>query len=556
MKRFSISYFLLGMAATVLATGIFAFTSNPSFFEVSKNLDVFNSLYKELNTYYVDELDPEKLTNTAMFEMCGSLDPYSDFIPEEDMAEYRQQTTGRYGGIGAIIGTRGEFVMIQEPYEGFPAAKADLRAGDKIMSIDGQTVRKLNSDDVSRMLKGKPGTTVNVKLSRLQADGQEKEFDVVLTREEIKIKNVPYYGMLDNHVGYIRLGSFTEKASNEVRNALNLLSAKNELKGLVFDLRGNPGGLLNEAISIASIFVDKNTDIVSTKGKTEDQNKSYMSQADPVDTKLPMVILTDGGSASAAEIVSGSLQDLDRAVIVGQQTYGKGLVQSTRPLPFNAKLKLTTAKYYIPSGRCIQAINYAERDANGSVKRRADSLKVAYKTRNGRTVYDGVGINPDVEMEPEKLSQAAIALLTKNMLFDYAIQYRAQHESIGNPRQFSLSDKEYEAFMNYVAAKEFAYTTQSEKDLEQLKKVAEKEGVFAAIGSDYESMKQKMMHDKKQDLLREKEQIKGILEEEIASRYGWNAARIEASFKNDLDIKKALSLLSEEGKIKSLLKKN
>lgn len=556
MKRFSISYFLLGMAATVLATGIFAFTSNPSFFEVSKNLDVFNSLYKELNTYYVDELDPDKLTNTAMFEMCGSLDPYSDFIPEEDMAEYRQQTTGRYGGIGAIIGTRGEFVMIQEPYEGFPAAKADLRAGDKIMSIDGQTVRKLNSDDVSRMLKGKPGTTVNVKLSRLQADGQEKEFDVVLTREEIKIKNVPYYGMLDNHVGYIRLGSFTEKASNEVRNALNLLSAKNELKGLVFDLRGNPGGLLNEAISIASIFVDKNTDIVSTKGKTEDQNKSYMSQADPVDTKLPMVILTDGGSASAAEIVSGSLQDLDRAVIVGQQTYGKGLVQSTRPLPFNAKLKLTTAKYYIPSGRCIQAINYAERDANGSVKRRADSLKVAYKTRNGRTVYDGVGINPDVEMEPEKLSQAAIALLTKNMLFDYAIQYRAQHESIGNPRQFSLSDKEYEAFMNYVAAKEFAYTTQSEKDLEQLKKVAEKEGVFAAIGSDYESMKQKMMHDKKQDLLREKEQIKGILEEEIASRYGWNAARIEASFKNDLDIKKALSLLSEEGKIKSLLKKN
>lgn len=556
MKRFSISYFLLGVAAVVLATGIFAFASNPSFFEVSKNLDVFNSLYKELNTYYVDELDPEKLTNTAMFEMCGSLDPYSDYIPEEDMAEYRQQTTGRYGGIGAIIGTRGEFVMIQEPYEGFPAAKADLRAGDKIMSIDGQTVRKLNSDDVSRMLKGKPGTTVNVKLSRLQADGQEKEFDVVLTREEIKIKNVPYYGMLDNNVGYIRLGSFTEKASNEVRNALNLLAAKNELKGLVFDLRGNPGGLLNEAISIASIFVEKNTDIVSTKGKTEDQNKSYMSLTDPVDTKLPMVILTDGGSASAAEIVSGSLQDLDRAVIVGQQTYGKGLVQSTRPLPFNAKLKLTTAKYYIPSGRCIQAINYAERDANGSVKRRADSLKVAYKTRNGRTVYDGVGINPDVEMEPEKLSQAAIALLTKNMLFDYAIQYRAQHESIGNPRNFSLSDKEYEAFMNYVAAKEFSYTTQSEKDLEQLKKVAEKESVFAAIGNDYESMKQKMMHDKKQDLLREKEQIKGILEEEIASRYGWNAARIEASFKNDQDVKKALSLLSEEGKIKSLLKKN
>ena len=536
--------------------GLTAFTNSASFFEVSKNLDIFTTLYKELNTYYVDELKPDHLIQAGVDEMCNSLDPYTDYITEENMADYRTQTTGRYGGIGAIIGTRGDWVTITDPYEGFPAAKAGLRAGDKVISIDGKAAKKLASDDVSRMLKGKAGTNVVVKIARLEADGKEKELTVTLTREEIKIKNVPYYGTVGKDIGYIRLSGFTEKASTEVRNALNLLIAKNKIKGLILDLRGNPGGLLNEAIAIANVFVDKNIEIVSTKGKTDDQNKQYTTTSDPVDTKIPMTVLVDGGSASAAEIVTGSMQDLDRAVVIGQRTYGKGLVQSTHSLPYNAKLKITTAKYYIPSGRCIQAINYADRAQDGSVKRKADSLKVAYKTIGGRTVYDGVGIDPDIKLEPEKLSQIGIALITKNLMFDFATEYRAKHEAIGSAKNFQLSDAEYDEFVAYVTKQGFSYETRSEKIIDALKETAEKEKTFAAIDNDYETMKKAMMHDKKQDLYKEKKQIKGILEEEIASRYTLNAGRLEASFKNDEEIAKAVEILNDEAKLKSLLKKN
>lgn len=535
--------------------GLTAFSVNGSFFEISKNLDIFTTLYKELNTYYVDELNPERLMQAGIDEMCSSLDPYTDYISEENMADYRTQTTGRYGGIGAIIGTRGEWVTITDPYEGFPAAKAGLRAGDKIISIDGKIAQKLNSDDVSRMLKGKAGTNVVVKIARLQADGKEKEMDVTLTREEIKIKNVPYYGTIGKDIGYIRLTGFTEKAGNEVRNALNLLIAKNKIKGLVLDLRGNPGGLLNEAINVANVFVDRNTEIVSTKGKTEDQNKQYATLNESVDTKLPITVLVDGGSASAAEIVTGSLQDLDRAVVIGQRTYGKGLVQSTHSLPYNAKLKITTAKYYIPSGRCIQAINYADRGEDGSVKRKADSLKVAYKTKGGRTVYDGVGIDPDIKIEPERLNPIGIALIQKNLMFDFATEYRAKHEAIGSAKNFELTDKEYDEFVAFVTKQDFTYTTRSEKIIEELKNTAEKEKAFASIANDYETMKKAVIHDKKQDLYKEKKQIKGILEEEIASRYTLGAGRIEASFKNDEEIKKATELLNDEAKLRALLSK-
>ena len=446
--------------------------------------------------------------------------------------------------------------MITDPYEGFPAAKAGLRPGDKIISIDGKLSRKLNSDDVSHMLKGKAGTNVVVRISRLQADGTEKEETYTLTREEIKIKNVPYYGTIGKDIGFIRLTGFTEKASTEVRNALNILIAKNKIKGLILDLRGNPGGLLNEAINIANVFVDKNVEIVSTKGKTEDQNKEYPTLNDPVDTKIPMTILVDGGSASAAEIVTGSMQDLDRAVVIGQRTYGKGLVQSTHPLPYNAKLKITTAKYYIPSGRCIQAINYADRAQDGSVKRKADSLKVAYKTKGGRTVYDGVGIDPDIKLEPERLSQISIALITKNLMFDFATEFRAKNEAIGSAKNFELSDQQYDEFVAYVNKAGFSYETRSEKIIDALKETAEKEKSFGAIESDYETMKKAMIHDKTKDLYKEKRQIKGILEEEIASRYTLNAGRIEASFKNDEEIAKAIEVLNDEAKLKSILKKN
>ncbi|HLP20514.1 MAG TPA: S41 family peptidase [Chitinophagales bacterium] len=547
--------YLVISAIVLVAFVPIAFTTSPSYFEMTKNLDIFTTLYKELNTYYVDTLNPEKLMHSGITEMLNSLDPYTDYIPEEDMDDYRQQTTGRYGGIGAVIGTRGDWVTVTEPYEGFPADKAGLRAGDKIIEVNGKSAKSYRTDQVSAMLKGKPGTEVLVKFMRLMADGSETEMSVKMVREEIKIKNVPYYGMVDEKVGYIHLSSFTDRAGAEVKNALLALQSKHKLEGVILDLRGNPGGLLNEAINVANVFVDKNIDIVFTKGKIEEWNKNFPSINDPVDLKIPVVVLADGGSASAAEIVSGSLQDLDRAVVLGQKTFGKGLVQSTRSLPFNAKLKVTTAKYYIPSGRCIQAIDYAERNEDGYFKRIPDSLKVAFKTKNGRTVYDGGGIDPDIAIEPERLAPITISLLTKSLISDYANEYRAKHEKIGPAKSFDLGDAGYADFIAWAAKKEYDYTTRSEKILEGLKASAEKEKYYDAIKDDYEAMKKTMMHDKQRDLEKEKPQIKSMLEEEIVSRYYLNTGRTEASFKSDKELKKAIEILKDGKKVTEILAK-
>ncbi|MES2619920.1 MAG: S41 family peptidase [Bacteroidota bacterium] len=546
---------VVGVIALVVGLSV-AFTSTPSYFEITKNLDIFTTLYKELNTYYVDTLNPEKLMQSGIRNMLESLDPYTDFIPEEDMDDYRMQTTGKYGGIGAIIGTRGEWVMVTEPYEGFPADKSGLRAGDKIIEVDGKTAKNYKTDQVSAMLKGKPGTEVIVKLKRLQADGSEAEMMVKMIRQEIKVKNVPYFGMASDKIGYIRLSGFTERAGAEVKNALQVLEARGKLDGVILDLRGNPGGLLNEAVNVANVFVDRNKEIVSTKGKMDEWNKSFPTLNDPVDLKIPVVVLADGGSASAAEIVAGALQDLDRAVIIGQKTFGKGLVQSTRSLPFNAKLKVTTAKYYIPSGRCIQAINYAERNEDGSVKRVPDSLKVAFKTKySGRTVYDGGGIDPDIAREPEKFSNIAFSLLTKNHIFDYATEYRAKHDKIGSAKAFQLGEDGYADFVTWVSKKEYDYSTRSEKVFEQLKAAAEKENYYEAIKDDLEKLNKTMMHDKAHDLEKEKVQIKSLLEEEIVSRYYLNTGRVETSFRSDNELKAALDVIKDETQMKDILAK-
>lgn len=538
-----------------IGLGTLAFT-NVSYFEITKNLDIFTTLYKELNTFYVDTLQPEKLMRAGINEMLNDLDPYTEFIAEEEMDDYRMQTTGRYGGIGALIGVKNEWVIITDPYEGFPAARAGLRAGDRIVEVNGKSAKNFKTDQVSAMLKGKAGTEVTVKLMRLQADGSEKELEVKMVREEIKIKNVPYYGMLENNVGYILLSGFTDRAGAEVKNALTALESKNKLKGLILDLRGNPGGLLNEAINVANVFVDKNLEIVSTKGKSgADWNKSFYSLNDPVDLKIPIVVMADGGSASAAEIVSGALQDLDRAVIVGERTFGKGLVQTTLPLPFNAKLKVTTAKYYIPSGRCIQAINYAEKNEDGSVKRIPDSLKVAFKTKHGRTVYDGGGIDPDIKVEGEKLSNIAFALVTKSLIFDYANIYRSKHEKIGDAASFTISDAEYTEFVEWVKKQDYNYTTRSEKLLEDFEKSAAKEKYLETMKGDFETMEKTMQADKQKDFEKEKKQIKSLLEEEIVSRYYLTTGRIQASQKWDIELKKALETISDEKKMKELLAK-
>ena len=552
MKR-SKKFLLIGCILVVAFLPI-AFT-NSSYFEVTKNLDVFTTLYKELNTYYVDTLNPEKLMHAGINQMLDGLDPYTDFIPEAEMEDYQTQISGQYGGIGAVIGTRGDYVIVSEPYEGFPADKAGLRSGDQILSINGKDAKNYKTDQVSAMLKGKPGTEVDVKIKRRLKGGKEDEFTVKMMREEIKIKNVPYFGMLNDHIGYIRLGGFTDRAGAEVKSALENLENTHHLTGLVFDLRGNPGGLLNEAINVANVFVDKNIQIVSTKGKIEEWNKSFTSLNEPVDLKIPMVVLADGGSASAAEIVSGSLQDLDRAVIIGQRTFGKGLVQSTRSLPYNGKLKITTAKYYIPSGRCIQALNYAERNADGSAVRTPDSLKVAFKTKNGRKVFDGGGIDPDIAVEPEKYARITISLITKNLISDYANEYRIDHDKIADAATFTLTDAEYNDFVAWVSKKDYDYTTRSERLLDEFKASAEKEKYYDAVKDDYDAMKKTMIHDKANDLQKEKPQIKSILEEEIASRYYLNSGRIQASFKNDIEVKKAIEVLNDGDKIKQILAK-
>ena len=530
-----------------------AFSSNNGFFEVAKSLDIFTTLYKELNTYYVDTLPHEKLIGTAMASICESLDPYTDFIAEENMAEYRQMTTGRYGGIGSMIGGRPDYVVITEPYEGYPAQKAGLRAGDKIIAIDGKSTKGFSSDEVSKNLKGKAGSSVVVTVLRLNHQLKEEQKNITINREEIKIKNVPYFGVIENNIGYIQLNSFTEKAGAEVHAAFNTLLQKNKIKGIVLDLRGNPGGLLNEAIAVANVFIPRGVEVVTTKGRTEDNFKKYITEDAPIDTKLPMVILADTNSASAAEIIAGTMQDLDRAVIIGQRTYGKGLVQSTASLPYNYKLKLTTAKYYIPSGRCIQAINYSQKNSNGDVNKTPDSLRAPFKTKNGRTVYDGGGVEPDITILPEYYSPVIFPLLVKNLLFDYANIYSATHNNISAANKFSLTDKEYDSFVKFVTDKGFEYDTRSEKVVDYIKSVAEKEKQIDGIKTDLDELKSLLIAEKKKDLYKEKNEIKKLLESEIVSRYFWQTGRTEYSLKTDKEVLKAIEVLDNPAQIKKIL---
>ena len=532
----------------------FSFTQDTNYFEISKNLDIFATLYKELNTYYVDDIQPAEMMRKGIDAMLESLDPYTNFISEAEIEDYRFQTTGKYGGIGAMIGKTGDYIEITEPYEGAPAQKAGVLAGDKILSIDGKDMTGKNSDDASKYLKGQPNSKVELKVKRLAADGSEKEMTFEINREEIHINNVPYYGLVNDNIGYIQLEHFTQDAGKEVKDALLELKSKHNIKGVILDLRGNPGGLLNEAVAIANVFVDKGEEVVSTKGKVEEWDKTFKCLDNAIDKDMPLAILTNSGSASASEIVSGSMQDLDRGVIIGQRTFGKGLVQTTRPLSYNTRLKVTTAKYYIPSGRCIQAINYAEKGPDGEVKKIPDSLKVAFKTRTARVVYDGGGIDPDVNMKPEYLSQIATTLLTKNYIFNYATIYRSKHATIAPARNFHLSDKEFEDFVAYLADKDYSYDTKSDKALEDLEKNSKDEKYYEAIKEDLVALHKKMQTDKKNDIYKQKEELRSLLEEEIVERYYFRKGRTENAFNNDKEIKEAISVLEDKARYNSILK--
>lgn len=536
-------YFTLIMLALLVSTGIAAQDKNNDF-EISKNLDIFSELYKQLEINYVDEVSPGELMKTGIDAMLESLDPFTNYIPESQIEDYKMLTTGQYGGIGALIYQRKDFVIISEPYEGFPAHKAGLIPGDKILEVDGKKATDKNSEEVSQILKGEPGTTLTLLIQREEV---EEPFEVELKREKIKIDNIPYYGMLNDEIGYIKLSGFTQNAGKEVKNAFLDMKQNNELKGLVFDLRGNGGGLLREAVNIVNLFTEKGELVVSTKGKEISRNKSYYTTEQPEDLEIPVVVLVDSGSASASEIVSGALQDLDRAVVLGQRTYGKGLVQNVLPLSYNSKVKVTVAKYYIPSGRCIQAIDYSHKDEEGVAHKVADSLISEFSTKNGRKVYDGGGISPDVEMEPETLSPISMALLTRYLIFDYANKFVRENDSIPPAKEFEITDEMYNDFVAWVdGLEDFSYTTKSEKSLEKLRKAAKDEEYLVDIKAAIEDLELKLMHNKDEDLQTHRDEISEMLKLEIASRYYFQKGRVIANLQSDPEVKKAVGIIEDQ----------
>ena len=528
------------IGGALAGAGALSIGAADNYFEISKNLEIFNELYKELNIYYVDDTSPGKLMKTGIDAMLGSLDPYTNFIPESDIEDYRFMTTGQYGGIGALIRRKDDKVYISEPYEGFPSAKAGIWAGDEIYKVDGREVRGMDTDEVSKLLKGQAGTTVEVTM--LRGDAAPMEYS--LTREEIKIPDVPYKGFLDadSTVGYIKLNSFTQTASHEVRTAFKELK-DHGMQRLVFDLRGNGGGLLREAVNIVNLFVPKGELVVETKGRIAEWDKTYRTLSEPLDTEMPMVVLVDGGSASASEIVSGALQDLDRAVILGERTFGKGLVQQTRDLFYNSKLKMTVAKYYIPSGRCIQKLDYAHRDSSGKATSMADSLLTEFSTRNGRPVFDGRGILPDVLVEEHELPKVVGGLLREDLFFDYATRYRRTHETAPPARDFLITDPEYQAFLDYLSDKEFDYETESMAQLEELVETAKRERYLEHVKPELDQLREELRPKRDEELVMFRDDIAEILRNELVARYHFQTGRAIAALDTDPYVREALDVL-------------
>jgi carboxyl-terminal processing protease len=538
----------------MVATLSFGFiTLKDKEFEIVKNLEIFCSLFNELDRFYVDETKPDKLIRTAIDGMLASLDPYTTYIPEEDMADFNFMTTGEYGGIGALIRKGGDFAMIAEPYESFPAQLAGLRAGDTILTIDGVSTKGKNISQVSELLKGIPNTSLKVTIKRI---GSKGFMDKTLTRQKITIPNVPYYGFIEDKIGYIRLTSFTKDAGKEAKEALLKLKASGA-NSVILDLRGNPGGLLIESVNISNLFIPKNHEVVSTRGRVKQWDNVYKTSDDPVDTTISLVVLVNRGSASASEIVAGALQDLDRAVIIGQRTFGKGLVQTTRPVGYNAQLKVTTAKYYIPSGRCIQAVDYEHRNEDGSVGYIADSLIKEFTTQHGRKVFDGGGITPDIAVEPLQLGNITVSLYTKNLIFDYATTLFANDKAVvSGVKELKISEEEYNNFLEFLKDKSYDYTTQSDDQLNELIKVAKQEKYFTEAKVEFDALKGKLTHDKNKDLQTFSPEIKSLLYEEIASRYFFQKGRIIASLDGDMELNKAVEVLKNPKLFESMLQKS
>ncbi|MDO4993531.1 MAG: S41 family peptidase [Bacteroidales bacterium] len=518
-------------------------------FSVSKNLDIFNTLYRKLDLFYVDTLDAEKLIQTGIDAMLSSLDPYTEYYADEDLGDLKMMTTGKYGGIGSIIRMRKDStIIIAEPYEGMPAAEVGLKVGDVLKKIDGTDLKGKAVSEVSDLLRGEPGTTF---VLRVQRPGEKKTRDFRITRRNIKVEPIPYYG-LDGNIGYIALTQFTENCSADVRRAVISLKERGATS-LVIDLRGNGGGLLNEAVSIVNLFVPKGLTIVETKGKVQMANSAYTTTAEPLDTITPLCILVSSSTASAAEIVAGSLQDLDRAVVIGTRTYGKGLVQSPQELPYNGQLKLTSSKYYIPSGRCIQAINYRDRRELGKDGRVPDSLTNVFKTRNGREVRDGGGIKPDIEVRHDTMANVVYYLSTDDVLTDWGTLYTQKHPTIPPIGTFAITEADFEQLKKMAREADFKYDRLSEKRLEDLKKMMEFEGYYEDATDEFKALEQKLTHNMERDFDRRRDDIIELMEQEIVKRYYYQRGVVEQALQHDDDLKRAHEILSQPDEYKRIL---
>ena len=523
--------------ALLLSVGVYA-QEKQNNFEIAKSLDIYNSLLRELNLNYVDEINPGELNETAIKAMLDGLDPYTVFIPESDIENAKFMTTGEYGGIGALIQYDGEYTRISEPYFGWPAQKAGLIAGDVILEVNSVDCKKKNTQQVSEMLKGQPGTELTMKVKRY---GEEKPLIKVLKREKVKIDNIPYYTVFDNGVAYLSLSGFTRDAAKEMKEKFLEMKKNHELKGFILDLRGNGGGLMNEAVDIVNLFVPKGKMVVSMRGKAANANSVHPTTNEPVDLEIPLAVLVDGNSASASEIVAGAIQDYDRGVIIGERTFGKGLVQNILPLSYNTQMKVTVAHYYIPSGRCIQEIDYSHKKDTTQAK--TDTLGKAFTTVGGRTVYEGHGITPDVKVKRDPYATVTAYLYGKNYIFDYANKFYSEHKTIDSADRFQIDEATYQDFMKFVKDKNFSYTTESEKAIEKLKKVAKDEGYLDKIQPQIDLLEKNFAAEKENDLISNRKDIEELLRSEIVGRYYFQKGRIISSLNDDPDLKRAFEIL-------------
>lgn len=521
-------------------------------FRISKNLSIFNSLFRELDLFYVDTLNYDKVLKTTIDNMLMKLDPYTVYMPEEETDDLKFMTTGEYAGIGALIMKRDNDIYISEPYEGMPAQRNDVRAGDIILEVDGKKVDALTVSDVSARLKGVPNTKIKLKLKR---QGEKKPIEKEFLREKIQMNPVAYSGLVADKVGYLLLNDFTDRAAIEVKFTINELIKNHQIESLILDVRNNGGGLIDEAVKMVGFFVPKGTEVVTTKGKNKDADRTYRTPSEPIFPQLKLAVLTNRSSASASEILAGALQDLDRAVIVGERTFGKGLVQNIRPVGYGGHLKVTTAKYYIPSGRCIQAIDYSHRNEDGSVGRVPDSLTTEFSTKNGRKVRDGGGIIPDKLTKDERKLNIAYYLYAQNMYFDFATNYKQENSSIPSAADFTLSDTDFDAFKKFIAEKKFNYSTQTEKYYNELLEIAKIEGLDKSANEEFEALKAKLVPDVSKSIEENKADVLELLSLEIIKRYYFQKGEIQFSLRTDEDLKEALRIFTSEQEYQQILSK-